>query len=81
MTTPEEIDPHSKRNGANDLKSEKGGPKQGPLEWKKSDAPDGGLAAWFVVLGSWCVLFCSFGWINSKIGPERSYRKSELYAQ
>lgn len=28
------------------------------------EAPDGGLAAWSVVLGSWCVLFCSFGWIN-----------------
>lgn len=28
-------------------------------------APDGGLAAWSVVLGAWCALFCSFGWINS----------------
>lgn len=29
------------------------------------EAPDGGLAAWSVVLGAWCALFCSFGWINS----------------
>lgn len=28
-------------------------------------APDGGLVAWSVVLGAWCVSFCSFGWINS----------------
>lgn len=28
-------------------------------------APDGGMTAWLVVLGAWCVSFCSFGWINS----------------
>lgn len=28
--------------------------------------PDGGLEAWLVVLGAWCVSFCSYGWINSK---------------
>lgn len=32
-----------------------------------SDAPDGGPAAWLVVLGGWCVLFCSFGWVNSAL--------------
>lgn len=30
-----------------------------------SDAPDGGLTAWLVVLGAWCTSFCSFGWVNS----------------
>jgi hypothetical protein len=30
-----------------------------------SDAPDGGIAAWLVVLGAWCASFCSFGWLNS----------------
>lgn len=30
------------------------------------EAPDGGAAAWLVVLGAWCTSFCSFGWINSK---------------
>lgn len=29
-----------------------------------SDFPDGGLEAWLVVLGGWCSLVCSFGWIN-----------------
>lgn len=27
--------------------------------------PDGGTAAWLVVLGAWCCSFCSPGWINS----------------
>ena len=26
--------------------------------------PDGGTSAWLVVLGGFCCLFCSFGWIN-----------------
>lgn len=30
------------------------------------DIPDGGTAAWLVVLGAWCVSFCSYGWINSE---------------
>lgn len=30
-----------------------------------SDAPDGGIVAWLVVLGAWCTSFCSFGWVNS----------------
>jgi hypothetical protein len=28
--------------------------------------PDGGLEAWTVVLGAFCTLFVSFGWINCK---------------
>lgn len=30
------------------------------------DIPDGGVTAWLVVLGAWCVSFCSYGWINSE---------------
>lgn len=26
--------------------------------------PDGGLKAWLALSGSFCCLFCSFGWIN-----------------
>lgn len=26
--------------------------------------PDGGWEAWLVVSGAFCVMFCSFGWIN-----------------
>jgi len=29
--------------------------------------PDGGSAAWLVVLGAWCCSFVSFGWINSTL--------------
>lgn len=36
---------------------------------REGDAPDGGTAAWLVVLGAWCVSFCSFGWLNSKNMP------------
>jgi hypothetical protein len=31
--------------------------------------PDGDITAWLVVLGAWCILFCSFGWINSMLFP------------
>ena len=37
-----------------------------------SDAPDGGLTAWLVVLGGWCTAFCSFGWLNSTFMPWRT---------
>ena len=40
-------------------------------------APDGGLAAWTVVLGTWCTSFCSFGWLNS-IGVFQEYYKTNL---
>lgn len=39
-----------------------------PPAWQ-SDAPDGGVTAWLVVLGAWCTSFCSFGWINSTHQP------------
>jgi hypothetical protein len=32
--------------------------------------PDGGTAAWLVVLGGWCCSFNSMGWMNSK--PSRT---------
>ncbi len=28
------------------------------------DFPDGGFQAWLVVMGGFCAVFCSFGWIN-----------------
>lgn len=31
--------------------------------------PDGGLEAWSVILGAFCCLFCSFGWINCMFLP------------
>ena len=43
---------------------------QTPPAWV-NDAPDGGLTAWLVVLGAWCASFCTFGWVNSKLGSPR----------
>ena len=42
---------------------------QGP---NPADFPDGGFEAWLVILGGWCCLFVSFGWITS-IGVFQDY--------
>ncbi|KAF2158984.1 hypothetical protein M409DRAFT_71332 [Zasmidium cellare ATCC 36951] len=39
-------------------------PPQAANPWHPSQFPDGGLQAWLVVAGSFCFVFCSFGWIN-----------------
>lgn len=41
------------------------------LSASQSPPPDGGFAAWCVVLGAWCTSFCSFGWMNSKLDSWR----------
>lgn len=46
------------------------GPPPGGFD--PSQFPDGGLQAWLCVLGCFCILFCSFGWINS-IGVFQEY--------
>jgi len=45
-----------------------------------SDFPDGGFEAWLVVLGAWCCLFCSFGWINC-IGVFQQYYQTHQLAE
>ena len=35
-----------------------------PPVFDPRDNPDGGRDAWLVVLGAFCCMFCSFGWIN-----------------
>ncbi|KAJ5917668.1 MFS general substrate transporter [Penicillium verhagenii] len=45
-----------------------------------NDAPDGGLTAWLAVLGAWCALFCTFGWINS-VGTFQDYYETTLLRQ
>jgi hypothetical protein len=35
-----------------------------PPVFDPRDNPDGGFDAWMVVLGAFCCMFCSFGWIN-----------------
>lgn len=40
---------------------------EAPKSWQSEDPPpDGGLQAWLMVLGTWCAMFCTFGWINSR---------------
>ncbi|KAG5946942.1 hypothetical protein E4U53_006503 [Claviceps sorghi] len=46
-------------------------------EESEPPAPDGGTAAWLAVLGAWCTMFCSFGWINS-VGAFQEYYQHEL---
>lgn len=79
MTSPEEIHPPPKHDDVSSLDLKKSAPRHRFPEAKKNDAPDGGMQAWSVVLGSWCVLFCSFGWINSTDSPI-AVRKYETLA-
>jgi hypothetical protein len=39
-------------------------PPAGP---NPDDFPDGGIEAWLVVLGAFCTIFASFGWINCEL--------------
>jgi hypothetical protein len=45
--------------------SEKTDEEKAPPAQEGPVAPEGGTTAWLVVLGAWCISFCSFGWINS----------------
>lgn len=38
-----------------------------PPAFDPRDNPDGGRDAWLVVLGAFCCMFCSFGWINCEL--------------
>ena len=40
------------------------GPPKGPPGIDPASFPDGGTKAWLTVLGGFCCLFVSFGWIN-----------------
>ncbi|KAM7194138.1 Major facilitator superfamily domain containing protein [Naviculisporaceae sp. PSN 640] len=46
--------------------------RTGSEAWDESPAPDGGAEAWLALLSSWCMLFCTFGLINS-IGTFQGY--------
>ncbi|KFY85159.1 hypothetical protein V500_08656 [Pseudogymnoascus sp. VKM F-4518 (FW-2643)] len=39
---------------------------------------DGGFAAWSVVFGAWCCLFCSFGWVNASGNFQEYYETHQL---
>ncbi|KNG89131.1 putative monocarboxylate transporter [Aspergillus nomiae NRRL 13137] len=72
---PTRNDSSSAETSAGHERNEKNEPWTPPDE-----APDGGVAAWLMVLGAWCVLFCSFGWINS-IGEFQAYYEHNLLRQ
>jgi MFS family permease len=43
-----------------------------------SPFPDGGRKAWLVVLGAWCCMFASFGWINCIGVFQEHYQRDQL---
>ena len=49
-----------------------------PSPMDPASFPDGGLNAWLVVLGGFCCLFCSFGWINCMLPLECITRKDPI---
>ncbi|KAK3060548.1 hypothetical protein LTS18_008309, partial [Coniosporium uncinatum] len=49
-----------------------GGKAPPALRFNPADIPDGGLQAWSVVIGGFCCMFVSFGWINC-IGVFQEY--------
>lgn len=52
---------------------------QAPPAFDPRQNPDGGLQAWLTVLGGFCILFCSFGWINT-IGVFQDYYQTHQLA-
>lgn len=54
-------------------------PPPAPPAFDPRQNPDGGLQAWLTVLGGFCILFCSFGWINT-IGVFQDYYQTHQLA-
>ncbi|EEU35614.1 uncharacterized protein NECHADRAFT_86810 [Fusarium vanettenii 77-13-4] len=80
MHDPKNTPPDSSLGGETERDTEdpRGSVPDGP--------PDGGAAAWLVVLGAWCCSFSSPGWINSvgsfqqyyEVGPLKNYSSSTI---
>ncbi|KAM0323732.1 hypothetical protein ACHAQA_008669 [Verticillium albo-atrum] len=78
-TTPGVFDPHGYTSDGPSTAASFSDREKGavPPAFPGSDAPDGGLVAWLVVLGVWCTSFCSFGWVNS-VGAFQEYYQNDL---
>ncbi|KAK2606292.1 hypothetical protein QQS21_003340 [Conoideocrella luteorostrata] len=63
--------------GAHSSPEDDGKDAQKKATQSASQAPDGGMQAWLVVLGAWCTSFCSFGWINS-VGVFQDYYQTKM---
>ena len=59
---------------------EKTTPTPAPAGPDPNDFPDGGLQAWLVVLGGFCTVFASFGWINC-IGIFQAYYEAHQLSE
>ncbi|KAL0255002.1 hypothetical protein SLS55_009527 [Diplodia seriata] len=57
-----------------------GAPPAPPNPMDPKNFPDGGRDAWLCVLGGFCALFCSFGWINC-IGVFQEYYQTHQLSQ
>ncbi|KAJ5323341.1 hypothetical protein N7476_001941 [Penicillium atrosanguineum] len=71
LTDPEKaVHPESDFDGETeqgfaDKKSQPGSKPEDVIKLEDAGPPDGGTAAWLVVLGAWCCSFSSPGWVNS----------------
>ena len=58
--------PSTEKQDESDLEEGQPAKPQGPPPgvFDPRQNPDGGRQAWLCILGGFCTLFCSFGWIN-----------------
>lgn len=64
--TEASMPPHTDNTTAPEVDVEKAPDAKPNPMMDPSSFPDGGREAWLVVLGAFCSLFVSFGWINCK---------------
>lgn len=79
-STEANISPEREAEAEADLEKTGAAPKAVVGGVNPADFPDGGLEAWLVVLGGFCCLFCSFGWINC-IGIFQEYYQQNTLKQ
>ncbi|KID91786.1 Major facilitator superfamily domain, general substrate transporter [Metarhizium guizhouense ARSEF 977] len=70
-------DGHDIPDANNLYPGEKSDEEKAPSTPEEPVVADGGTVAWLVVLGAWCVSFCSFGWINS-VGAFQEYYQHNM---